>query len=69
MSNIFDIPYHRWVLDCAKLKFGASKIKSRRKADDVGLLGAYRITLKDGKKYLGYFHYQTERVEFKEITN
>jgi hypothetical protein len=65
--NIFSIPYHRWVLDAAKLRFGQKNIKSRRKAEDIPLLGAYRITLRDEKKYLGYFHYRKETVEFEEV--
>jgi hypothetical protein len=65
--GVFDIPFHKWVLDCAKGKFGASNIKSRRKNEEIGILGAYDLELKDGRKFLAYFHYQLEGVVFEEI--
>lgn len=65
--SIFDIPYHKWVLECAKNKFGANNIKSRKKNDKIGILGAYDLILKDGRKFLAYFHYQREGVVFEEI--
>jgi hypothetical protein len=67
MKNIFEIPYHRMVLDASKLRFGASNIKSRKKAEDIPLLGAYRIVLKNEKKYIGYLNYKTGRCDFDEI--
>lgn len=67
MNDIFSPPYHKWVLECAKGKFGANNIKSRKKNDKVGILGAYDIELTDGRKFLGYFHYQKETVEFEEV--
>lgn len=63
MSEMIGHDYCRWVLDVAKIRF-RNDIKSTKKCPNAGVLGAYKIELKNGQLYLGYFDYQEEISKF-----
>ena len=63
--NLFNnrINYKELVKQYVKNKYGVKNIQSMIDvSDEIGVLGATKVKLKDGKTFIAYFNYQTEQI-------
>ena len=55
--------YKELVKQYDKNKYGVKNIQSMTDvSDEIGVLGATKVKLKDGKTFIAYFNYQTEQI-------
>ena len=63
--NLFNnrINYKELVKQYVKNRYGVKNIQSMIDvSDEIGVLGATKVKLKDGKTFIAYFNYQTEQI-------
>lgn len=55
--------YKELVKQYVKNRYGIKNIQSMTDiSDEIGVLGATKVKLKDGKTFIAYFNYQTEQI-------